>query len=147
MSELAPELKKFADSKLRSEGAAWVTTVRPDGRPSTTPIWFVWDGQYFYFTSEDAEKGKIRNISHNPNVVVALGDPYHVVSFEGKAEFINAHENAGVIALFGKKYASAMSVLKMDPGARINSRLVRITPVRWRVWQMPVGSEKVDAAA
>jgi PPOX class probable F420-dependent enzyme len=147
MSELAPELKTFADSRLRSDGAAWVTTVRPDGRPTSTPIWFVWDGKYLYFTSEDAEKGKIRNISHNPNVVVALADPYHVVSFEGKAEFINAHEHSEVIGQFSKKYASAMGVLKMDPNGRINSRLVRITPVRWRVWQMPGGSEKVDAGA
>ena len=30
------------DERLRTEANVWLATMRPDGRPHVSPIWFVW---------------------------------------------------------------------------------------------------------
>jgi predicted pyridoxine 5'-phosphate oxidase superfamily flavin-nucleotide-binding protein len=35
-----------ADARLDAEEVAWLITVAPDGTPSPTPVWFLWDGEY-----------------------------------------------------------------------------------------------------
>jgi Pyridoxamine 5'-phosphate oxidase len=33
-----------AERRLRTEPIVWLTTVRADGRPQSSPVWFLWDG-------------------------------------------------------------------------------------------------------
>ena len=59
------------EQRLQSEGNIWVTTVRPDGRPHLTPVWFVWHaGKAYICISPDSVKA--RNLSRNPRVALAL---------------------------------------------------------------------------
>ena len=34
----------------------WLTTVRPDGRPEPSPVWFLWDGETFLIYSQNSSK-------------------------------------------------------------------------------------------
>ena len=46
---------------LHTEKMAWLTTVRADGMPLPTPVWFLWnDGQFLLFSEPEAVK--VRNI-------------------------------------------------------------------------------------
>ena len=40
------------EQRLREEPIIWLTTVRPDGRPHTVPVWFLWDGETFLIFSQ-----------------------------------------------------------------------------------------------
>jgi PPOX class probable F420-dependent enzyme len=51
-----------------------LATVRPDGDPAVTPMWFSWDGELIRFTHTTARR-KLRNIAHNPHVALAIVDP------------------------------------------------------------------------
>ncbi len=73
--------------RLREERLIWLTTVRADGAPQTSLVWFLWDGDEFQIYSM-ADKPKLRNIEHNPRVALNLNsDPFggSVVVFGGEA--------------------------------------------------------------
>ena len=58
----------------RLEGAQtyWLTTVRVDGRPHSTPLAGVWHDDAFWFCTGSSEQ-KARNLEHRPDVLVAVG--------------------------------------------------------------------------
>ncbi len=37
-------IQPHIEERLRSNEMVWLTTVRPDGRPHSVPVWFLWDG-------------------------------------------------------------------------------------------------------
>jgi nitroimidazol reductase NimA-like FMN-containing flavoprotein (pyridoxamine 5'-phosphate oxidase superfamily) len=58
--------------RLEEAEIAWLTTVRPDGRPHVTPLIFVClDGVVFFGTGERERKAK--NLARNPHVVITTG--------------------------------------------------------------------------
>jgi nitroimidazol reductase NimA-like FMN-containing flavoprotein (pyridoxamine 5'-phosphate oxidase superfamily) len=57
---------------LATTELSWLTTVRPDGRPHTTPLITVWhDGAVHFCTGPEERKHK--NLDANPYVVLAAG--------------------------------------------------------------------------
>ena len=58
-------------ARLRDELVAWLVTVKPDGTPVPTPVWFWWDGETVLVYSQPG-KPKLRNIAANPRVALAL---------------------------------------------------------------------------
>ena len=65
----------WAEERLSSSRQYWVTTLWPDGRPHTMPVWGVWDIDHadFWFTSS-VQSRKARNISADPRCTVAIED-------------------------------------------------------------------------
>ena len=50
----------------------WLTTVRPDGHPHTTPLVAVWlDGDYYFCTVPTERKAK--NLEHNSHCIIMTG--------------------------------------------------------------------------
>jgi general stress protein 26 len=61
-----------AQRHLAAAELAWLSTVRPDGRPHVTPLLTVWlDGAPHFCTGEDERKA--RNLAANPQVVITTG--------------------------------------------------------------------------
>jgi nitroimidazol reductase NimA-like FMN-containing flavoprotein (pyridoxamine 5'-phosphate oxidase superfamily) len=50
----------------------WITTVRRDGRPHTTPLVAVWLDDAIYFCTGPSEQ-KAVNLTHDPHVVLVTG--------------------------------------------------------------------------
>ena len=50
---------------------AWLTTLRRDGSPHTTPVWFLLLHETFWITSSTVNV-KVRNLEHDPRVSLAL---------------------------------------------------------------------------
>ena len=57
---------------LEDAQLSWISTVRRDGRPHVSPLVTVWMDDALYFTSGPDEQ-KVRNLDHNPAVVVTTG--------------------------------------------------------------------------
>src|SRR4051812_4994453 len=61
-----------AEAILEAAQLSWITTVRADGRPHTTPLVTVWlDGVLYFCTGAEEQKGV--NLTHNPHVTVTTG--------------------------------------------------------------------------
>ena len=80
------------EQRLHHDHIAWLITVRPDGRPQVVPVWFFWEGQTILLCIDPTSQ-KLRNLGHNPQVMLALdgagkaGDDVAMV--EGTAEILN----------------------------------------------------------
>jgi PPOX class probable F420-dependent enzyme len=71
-ARLDPADRDRVRRRLQGNLMAWLTTVRPDGRPDTVPVWFLLreDGTIRVFTR--AGKRKLVNIAANPHVSLGL---------------------------------------------------------------------------
>jgi PPOX class probable F420-dependent enzyme len=123
------------EDRLRTEPTAWLSSMRPDGRPHVVPVWFNWDGSVFdLFSKPNAQK--VRNLREHPAVMLAVGQPnevFDVELVEGTATIL-ANPTAEVIppAMF-EKYAELMERAALDRQTFVGtySQPVRITPTRF----------------
>ena len=138
MLDPSQEAHAHADRRLRSELVAWLTTVRADGQPQSTPVWFLWDGRTFLLYSQPGAQ-KVRNVTANPKVSLHLGDDGagdDVVTFEGTATVEPDTPRADRVLEYLAKYQAAIEALGYEPGpfARTYSTAIRVRPTRARVW-------------
>jgi general stress protein 26 len=70
-SATAPEWSDI-ETRLAAAQLYWLVTVRRDGRPHAVPVCGVWRDGAFHFCTGDAEQ-KMRNLEHDPHVVVTAG--------------------------------------------------------------------------
>ena len=87
----------------QSESNAWLTTVRPNGAPQTSRVWFALIDDTVWI-STGAASVKWRNLLADPRVTVAFdGSSAGVIS--GTARLHNsARARADVLAAFAAKY-------------------------------------------
>jgi PPOX class probable F420-dependent enzyme len=134
MLDLQDERQAHIDERLRTNYIAWLTTVRPDGRPHSVAVWFLWDGATILIFSIP-ENQKIRNIRHEPRVLVALDDTKlgeDVITVEGIAELIENPDVAATLPAYIQKYGKGIKGLGTTPEgmAQQYSQGIRITPTR-----------------
>jgi PPOX class probable F420-dependent enzyme len=131
-----------AADRLRSEEMIWITTVRADGQPQTSAVWFHWDGADFLLVSQPTSP-KVRNIEANPRVSLNLnGTGYgaDLVIVEGTAELFpdyaaGSWPESGRVESYYAKYEQTLKTdlnsSATDMAAAFSTAL-RITPTRWR---------------
>ncbi|MFL5587830.1 MAG: pyridoxamine 5'-phosphate oxidase family protein [Ktedonobacteraceae bacterium] len=126
------------EQRLREEPIVSFTTVRPDGRPHTVLVWFLWDGETFLIFSQPGNL-KIRNLQRNPHITLALdgtkqgGD---VVTVEGEAELLSEPSRNILVPAFGEKYASMIKTMGVDTEGLVEdySQPIRIKPTKFIAW-------------
>lgn len=70
------------EEKLQSATVYWIASTRPDGRPHVIPRDGTWiEGGLYYGGSPETVHNK--NIAHNPEVVVHIGDGQEAIIVEG----------------------------------------------------------------
>src|SRR5947208_716388 len=102
MSVAIPE--KFNDIIEKSE-FIWFTTVREDGMPQPTPVWFVRDSDTFVtYTMPDTFK--VKNIRANPKVALGLanGDAGNYFVVQGEAKIDESIPPATQMTAYYQKY-------------------------------------------
>jgi PPOX class probable F420-dependent enzyme len=110
MRIMAPdEVESFLTHGTRT---AKLATVRADGRPQVTPVWFVIDpetGDILFNTAESAVKGK--NLLRDPRVTLLVDEevpPYAYVQIEGIASLsTNLDEMLPWSTAIGSRYMGA----------------------------------------
>lgn len=135
MLDLTKERDAHIDKRLRAELMMWLSTVRPDGRPHLVPVWFLWDGETILIFSQPNQQ-KLRNLQHNPNVVVALdtaGQGDDVVMIEGKAELLHDPRVSAALPAYAEKYRKRLELYGWsgESMAQDYSQAIRVTPTKF----------------
>jgi PPOX class probable F420-dependent enzyme len=124
-----PPLSPESARRVGEVDVAWLTTLRPDGSPHTTPVWFVFDGAVISVATA-ARNAKVRNLRGDPRVSVAIdGTAAAPLVAQGSATFVPAGESAaGIAEAFARKYDGWDIRDESVDGERV---LVQIRVDRW----------------
>ena len=62
------------DTILRTPLIAFIATVKPNGMPHVTPVWYIYDGETVVVAAS-TDSVKVRNVSSNPSASLSILDP------------------------------------------------------------------------
>ena len=128
MKRQNPARWRAIEARLGRETTIWLATVRQDGRPHLTPLWYIWlDGRIFIATG--AYSQKFVNLYHNQYISLALPDTTSPILIEGEAH-VAAQQAVDILAkYFYDKYEWDF---RYDESA--DWRLIEITPFKIMAW-------------
>lgn len=132
------EITPQVEGRLKKEDVIWLTTVREDGQPLPTPVWFLWqDGAFLIFSQPAAQK--LRNIEHDPRIALNLNSDQwggEVAIFTGKARIGTEAPAVQQAQAYIEKYRQGISDIGMTPESFRDSYSVaiQIIPERYRSW-------------
>jgi PPOX class probable F420-dependent enzyme len=127
-----------AVARLTDEKIIWLTTVRPNGQPQTSPVWFLYeDGEFLIYSLPGT--ARTANIEANPQVSLNLdgnGEGGDIVSVEGDARIDSTAAPSDQVAAYQAKYAGHIARNGWTPEsfAADYPVAIRVTPRRARVW-------------
>ena len=134
-SHLAEARRTHVEGRLRANLMAWLTTVRPDGRPDSVPVWFLLRDDETILIYSQPGKIKLRNIGANPHVSLGLDVTdigRDIIRVEGTAEHVPGFPTADQVPEYVVKYAERIGA-NFGTAARfagLFSEAVIITPNR-----------------
>lgn len=122
--------------RLQEEQIIWLTTVRADGLPQPSPVWFLWEGESALIYSQPNTQ-KVRNIERNPKVALHLdgnGRGGDIVILEGEAQLLPDAPRADGVTAYVDKYRAGIAGIGIDPAgfAQEYSFAIRVTPKKLR---------------
>lgn len=117
----------WAVERLSRSHDYWVTSVWPDGRPHTMPVWGVWLDDALWFSSSLGSR-KARNLAADPRCTVATDHAQEPVVVEGHAVIVR---DLAAIERFleqsNAKYVTSYELDFLDPD---QNATIRVTPAR-----------------
>jgi PPOX class probable F420-dependent enzyme len=87
---------------------AIIATNRSGKGPQLSSVWFLWNGESFFFTTQKAT-AKYANIVRDPNISMMVNDPatHHWVTAYGCAEIVEAELYPELRNVLWEKYVPA----------------------------------------
>lgn len=119
----APAVQKI----LQSQAFAHLATIGPNGEAQSSPMWFLWDGEYVKFTHTTNRK-KYQNIKRDPRVSISITDvdePYTYAEFRGVVERIEDDPDGSFFNTLAERYGSAIRYTG-DPRVILSVKVQRI---------------------
>jgi PPOX class probable F420-dependent enzyme len=125
------------DAFLEERHTLIVATLRHDGWPQMTTVWYRWDGEAFWI-STNRDRAKYRNIERDPRVTVLVDAPPRETSVAG-------YGAAEVVARDDAAYDGALAIVSRyveDGRAYLDERrddprvLIRIQPRKLVSWRL-----------
>lgn len=111
---------------------AHLATVRPDGGPQSSVMWFSWDGEFLRFTHTSTRQ-KYRNIAHEPRVAVSIADPenpYRYVEIRGVVVDVTPDDaEASFYQSLQQRYATVYPITDADVRVVVTVRPERYVTV------------------
>jgi PPOX class probable F420-dependent enzyme len=104
-----------------------LATTRPDGAPQVNPMWFLWDGEFIWFTHTNYRQ-KYKNIAHEPRVSVSILDPddkYGYAEIRGVVDHIDPDPEGRLYQRLSEWYEG--SPVTPDDAAKRVAIAVRVT--------------------
>jgi len=130
--EFSPEIL----DRLNKAYYLWFTTVRDDGTPQPTPVWFIYENDTFLiYTMNSAQK--LRNLADNPRVALSYTDSHDAETFlviMGDAAVDRGVPPASKHPAYYAKYATGIPEIGMTP-EQFDANFpvtIRVTPKRVR---------------
>lgn len=132
--DLTQQRHAHIDQRLHNDYVIWLNSVRPDGRPHSVVVWFLWDGESVLIFSRPKNQ-KVTNIQHNQHVLLGLdntnngADP---ITIEGTATLLAPGEADATLQAYTEKYGEGIKELGFTSQqmAAEYSQSIRITPTR-----------------
>ena len=116
------------DSYLAGPHVAHFASIRQDGTPHISPVWYRWeDGKVTVVSGDSAVK--TRNVRQNPKVAISVATdewPYQYVILEGDATVENANLRDTVRSIFSRYEGTERGAQDADELTRSDQRLVAI---------------------
>jgi PPOX class probable F420-dependent enzyme len=139
VTELPEPARTRAEHRLRHQQTAWLTTVRPNGQPQSSPVGYLWDGTGFLVITQP-RAAKVRNLRANPRVALHLEldetatDDGGVLSIEGTATVEPGPPPAAEAAAYVARYREEIDSQGLTAEAVFAdySTVIRVTPTRVR---------------
>jgi len=121
--------------RLREERIIWLTTLRKDGTPQPTPVWFYWNSDTFLIFSEPNTQ-KLRNLAAHPKVALHFdgdGEGGNIVVIWGEA-MVGERPSQEDLAAYLEKYQDGLKRIQMTAQDFTGSYTVpiRIRPIHLR---------------
>ncbi len=113
-SHLPEQRRTHVESRLRGNLMAWLTTVRPGGRPDSVPVWFLVRDDETILVYSQAAKTKLRNISANPEVALGLDVTdlgRDIIRVTGAARHVPGFPPADQVPEYVAKYTERIGAL------------------------------------
>ncbi len=95
---------------------AHLATIRPDGSPQSSVMWFSWDGRRVRF-SHTSTRQKYRNLLADGRVSFHVQDPenaYRTLEVRGRVESMDPDPDAVFYRSLQRRYGSDVPVLDAD---------------------------------
>jgi len=134
-SNLPDGRRAHVEGRLRTNLMAWLTTVRPDGRPDSVPVWFLLQEDETILVYSQPGKIKLRNVSLNPNVALGLDVTdigRDIVRIEGTAAHVPGFPRADQVPAYAAKYTERIGAIfgTVSRFAELYPEALIITPTR-----------------
>ncbi|MEU5789271.1 TIGR03618 family F420-dependent PPOX class oxidoreductase [Micromonospora purpureochromogenes] len=113
--------------RLDRERTVWLCTLRPDGSPHLTPVWFRYAEGRFWIGSADWTV-KTRNVQADPRVSLALPDTDAPVVAEGVVTVVRPPFPPDVVAALAERY-DGWDIATAGPDGQYV--LFRVDVTRW----------------
>ena len=108
---------------------AHLATIRPDGSPQSSVMWFAWDGEHIKMT-HTKNRQKFKNLNEDPRLALSIldpEDPYRFLEVRGVLESIeDDDEVASFYKSLQERYGSVYPV--HDADVRV---VFRIRPTKY----------------
>jgi PPOX class probable F420-dependent enzyme len=115
------------EGRLATDRNVWLCTVRGDGSPHVTPVWFTWvDDAFWMCTSSGSVKA--RNLRGDPRVSVTLEDGDRPIVAEGSARLHQRPYPERVADAFADKFGWDITVPGTDGDWAV---LIQLPVRRW----------------
>lgn len=120
-------LAEDVERRLEQEPVVWFVSVRANGSPHVTPVWFVYTrGTWWIATAR--RNIKVGNVEHEDQVSLALPDTGRPVVAEGRVRVHQSDFPEAVAGAFANKYGG-WDIASVEPdGPRV---LFEVVTDRW----------------
>ncbi len=136
MLGMGSEKRNQVEKRMQAERVVWLTTVKEDGTPQPTPVWFILDGEtVLIYTLKNSRK--LRNIAKNHKAALNFNsDVYgdNVLVMTGDILVDTQTPPADQNDAYLKKYREDITGLQMTPQSFAEDYAVplRFYPLRVR---------------
>ncbi|MEK7246841.1 MAG: PPOX class F420-dependent oxidoreductase [Chloroflexota bacterium] len=131
MTVLAPEVEEF----LKGAHVAALATLRGNGRPHVTPVWYDFDGREFTVsTFRDTQKAK--NVARKGFAALTVFSnefPYRQVTVEGMAKVGGPIDNVWRERVAMRYLGEAAGRAYVRESFELDVIAIRIRPVKWHI--------------
>jgi PPOX class probable F420-dependent enzyme len=115
---------------LAKPNDAIIATNRPGKGAQLSPVWFLWDGETFFFSTQKAT-AKYANILRDSNISVIVNDTaaHTFVTAHGRAEIVGVERYPEIVNAFLEKYVPAERREQFAQAIKANEQSERIVIV------------------
>jgi PPOX class probable F420-dependent enzyme len=127
-----PEVPDSHVDLLEKPLFAHLATVRPDGGPQSSVMWFAWDGSRIRLTHTRTRQ-KFANLANEPRVALSIADPddqYRFLEIRGSVETIEDDPGAEFYRSLQRRYGMDYPVNDANVRVVITIRPDRYVAVR-----------------